>query len=163
MIGRPLRIEWREGDDEGSLKARYQAEKRTEVRVRLHALWLLRTGRQAREVAGIVGVHERSIQYWVCWYRQGGLDEVGRHRLGGIGKACWLSAQQQAEVVAQAATGAWHTAEDARQWIAQRFQVTYKPKGVYELLERLGCSPKVPRPLHVKASLEEQEAWKKGD
>jgi transposase len=64
--------------------------------------------------------------------------------------------------VAEAATGKWRTAEDARQWVASRFKVTYKLSGIYELLARLRCSPKVPRPLHAKASLEEQEAWKRG-
>jgi transposase len=79
-----------------------------------------------------------------------------------VGKPPWLTAEQQALVVAEAAKGRWRTAEDARRWIAERFQVHYKPSGVYELLERLGCGPKVPRPLHAKASLEEQEAWKRG-
>ncbi len=162
MIGRPLRIDWQAEDDESGLKARYRAEQRADVRVRLHALWLLRTGRSIREVASLLGVHERSVQYWVAWYRQGGLSEVCAHRLGGIGKPSWLNAEQRASVVAQAATGAWRTAEDARQWIADQFQVQYKRSGVYELLARLKCKPKVPRPLHVKASLEEQEAWKKG-
>jgi transposase len=162
VIGRPLRIDWREGDDALSLKARYQAEKRGEVRQRLHALWLLRMGRQVREVASLLGVHERSVQYWVAWYRRGGLAEVVAHRLGGVGRRPWLNAEQQAEVLAEAAKGKWRTAADARRWIAERFGVDYKLKGVYELLERLKCKPKVPRPINVNASLEAQEVWKKG-
>lgn len=162
MIGRRLRIDWREGDEESSLKARYLAEKRTEVRVRLHALWLLRTGRSIREVASLLGVHERSVQYWVSGYRRGGLAEVSAHRLGGVGKSSWLTPEQQAEVVAEAATGNWRAAEDARRWIADKFQVSYKLNGVCELLARLKCKPKVPRPLHAKVSLEELEIWKKG-
>ena len=55
VIGRPLRISWREGDDAPSLKARYQAEKRGAVRQRLHALWLLRLGHRVREVARLQG------------------------------------------------------------------------------------------------------------
>jgi transposase len=162
LIGRPLRIDWREGDDEPSLRARYQAEKRAYVRQRLHALWLLRTRRSIHEVALLLGVHERSVQYWVAWYRRGGLAEVTAHRLGGLGKAPWLSPAQQAEVIAEAAKGQWRTAADARRWIVERFGVTYTLNGIYELLARLKCKPKVPRPLHAKASLEAQEAWKKG-
>jgi len=41
--------------------------------------------------------------------------------------------------------------------------VTYSEGGMYTLLARLRCAPKVPRPLHAKANLEDQEAWKKGD
>ena len=162
VIGRPLRIDWREGDDEPSLKARYRAEKRGAVRQRLHALWLLRTRRQVREVALLLGVHERSVQYWVAWYRKGGVAEVVRRRQGGVGKRPWLAREQQAELIAEAAKGKWKTAEDARAWIKARFGVDYKLKGVYELLERLRCGPKVPRPINPKASLEAQEAWKKG-
>jgi transposase len=162
VIGRPLRIDWREGDDAASLKARYQAEKRGAVRQRLHALWLLRLGHRVREVALLLGVHERSVQYWVAWYRKGGVPEVVRRRQGGMGKAPWLTREQQAEVLAEAAKGKWRTAQDARRFIAERFGVNYTLKGVYELLERLKCKPKVPRPINPKASLEAQEAWKKG-
>lgn len=162
MIGRPLCIDWQEGDDESGLKARYQAEKVTEVRQRLHALWLLRTGRQGCEVARLLGVNERSIQRWVSWYREGGLEAVSAHRLGGVGNVCWLNAEERSEVVSEVAKGKWRTAEDARVWIKDRFGVEYKPSGVYELLQRLNCHPKVPRPIHVKASEEDQESWKKG-
>ncbi len=58
MIGRPLKIEWRDGDDEAGLKARYQTEKRAEVRVRLHALWLLRTGRRISTILCEAGILE---------------------------------------------------------------------------------------------------------
>jgi transposase len=79
-----------------------------------------------------------------------------------MGKAPWLTREQQAEVLAEAAKGKWRTAQDARRFIAERFGVNYTLKGVYELLERLKCKPKVPRPINPKASLEAQEAWKKG-
>lgn len=162
MIGRPLRIEWRAGDDGESLKARYQAEKRAEVRQRLHALWLLRTGRQGRQVAEFLGIHERSIQRWVSWYREGGLASVSSHRLGGVGNPSWLSPEQQAEVVLEASLGKWQRAEEARVWIREKFGIEYKPSGIYELLSRLKCKKKAPRPVHVKASKDDQEAWKKG-
>ena len=62
----------------------------------------------------------------------------------------------------RAASGEFHTAAEARQWIRERFGVSYRPKGIYRLLGRLGCRPKVPRPLHEKADPAEQEAWKRG-
>ena len=40
--------------------------------------------------------------------------------------------------------------------------VSYRPGGVYSVLKRLGCSPKVPRGLHDKADIDAQRAWKKG-
>ena len=65
--GRPLVIEWAPADDAARLKGLYRSERRADVRPRLHALWLLRSGRRIREVAAVLGVHERTIQRWVGW------------------------------------------------------------------------------------------------
>jgi transposase len=46
--------------------------------------------------------------------------------------------------------------------VAEQFGVTYRPKGIYGLLRRVRCRPKVPRPIHTKADLQAQEDWKKG-
>ena len=49
-----------------------------------------------------------------------------------------------------------------RDWIARQYGASYTLGGVYSLLQRLKCAPKVPRPVHAKADPELQEAWKKG-
>ena len=54
--GRKLTIAWAVEDDAASLYARYRRERRADVRPRLHALWLVRTGHSAREAAGVLGV-----------------------------------------------------------------------------------------------------------
>ena len=41
--------------------------------------------------------------------------------------------------------------------------VSHKMGGIYSLMHRLRCSPKVPRPLHAKADQEQQASWKKKD
>jgi transposase len=74
----------------------------------------------------------------------------------------WLTPEQEAAVAEEAAKGTFTTAADVRRWVADQFGVTYRPKGIYGLLRRVGCRPKVPRPIHVKADLEAQEDWKKG-
>ena len=66
--GRPFRIEWRAEDTAEALQAAYRTEKRTEQRLRLHGLWLLRAGRRLEEVGAVLGVHYRTIQRWVAWY-----------------------------------------------------------------------------------------------
>ncbi len=161
--GRPLVIAWRPGDDEGALRAAYRTERRADVRPRLHALWLLRGGRGVREVAQLVGVHERSVQRWLDWYRQGGLAALRAHRQAGTGQPAFLTTEQQAQVREQAATGAFRTAAEAQQWIEQQFGVRYRPGGMYALLARLRIHPKVPRPVNPKADPAAQAAWKKGD
>lgn len=160
--GRPLRIDWWDEDTADHLKQLYQAETRRDVRPRLHALWLLRTGHRIRAVAQVLGVHERNVQRWVGWYREGGRPAVMGHRRQGAGKVAWLSGEQQAQVVAQAGTGTFRTAAEVRQWVAETFGIQYSEGGMYALLGRLRLHPKVPRPVNPKADLAEQAAWKKG-
>ena len=160
--GRPLEIAWRPEDDEGALKAAYRKEQRPDVRPRLHALWLLRSGRGIRAVAQLLGVHERTVQRWVDWYRQGGMAAVRAHRQAGTGQPSFLTAEQQAQLWDQAATGAFRTAAEARRWVAEQFGVHYRPGGMYALLGRLRIHPKVPRPVNPKADQGAQAAWKKG-
>jgi len=79
--GRPFVVAWRETDTEEALRAAYRAERRVDVRQRLHALWLLRSGtRRMDEVAQLVGANYRTVQRWVAWYREGGLEAVRTHR-----------------------------------------------------------------------------------
>ncbi len=160
--GRPLVIDWRSEDEAAVLKALYVKERQSDVRPRLHALWLLRSGRGVRAVANVVGVHERTVQRWVSWYRQGGLATVRAHRQAGTGQPSFLTAEQQAQLWEHTATGAVRTAAEAQQWVAEQFGVRYRPGGIYALLGRLRIRPKVPRPVNPKADQVAQAAWKKG-
>lgn len=162
ILGRPFVIEWQPADTPEALKTAYQAERDREVRTRLHALWLLRSGWTMSPVAEALGVDYRSVQRWVAWYRAGGLALVRAHRMGGKGQRPFLDEQAQAEVAAEVETGRFRTGEEIRDWIAERYGVHYKLSGIYSLMERLRCRPKVPRPVHTKAEREAQAAWKKG-
>jgi transposase len=162
--GRPFIVTWHDDDTEEALRRAYRAEKQAEVRQRLQALWLLRNGeRRMGEVAMVLGVDYRSVQRWVAWYRAGGLEEVWRHHAGGYGQTPRLTEEQQEQLAQEVATGRFRNALAIRAWVAETFGVTYTEGGMYSLLERLRCKPKIPRPLHEKANLHEQEAWKRGD
>ncbi len=71
MTGRPFRVDWRAEDTPDALKTAYLSEHDGRLRTRLHGLWLLRTGRRLGDVASIVGVHYRTVETWVGWYREG--------------------------------------------------------------------------------------------
>jgi transposase len=162
MRGRPFVVPWRDDDSEEALKAAYLAEHDGIIRSRLQALWLLRAGRSLGEATRALGLHYRSIQRWVAWYRDGGLEMVRQRRSGGVGQPAFLAAAAQEQVAQEVATGRLRTGAEIRQWIAEMYQVDYTVGGVYTLLGRLGCRPKVPRPIHPKTDLASQEAWKKG-
>jgi hypothetical protein len=144
MRGRILEIGWRDDDTSEALKTAYLAERDGMIRTRLHALWLLRSGWPLGAVARtVVAVRPR--------------------RMGGVGQPAWLSVEAQAEISDEVAGGRLRTAREIRDWIATRYQVRYTLGGIYSLLERLCCAPKVPRPLHAQTEQAHQEAWKKGD
>ncbi len=158
--GRPLVVEWRDGAE--ALRERWRREAKPDLRPRWHALWLLRAGRTAREAAAVLGVHERSVQQWLAWYRQGGAEAVAARRKAGKGTRSRLTAEQQAALVAEAATGRFRTAAEAVTWAAATFGAAYTVSGMHQLLRRLRCRPEVPRPLAERASVADQEAWKRG-
>ncbi len=160
--GRPLAVEWANEDDAASLYARYRRERRADVRPRLHGLWLVRAGRSAREAAAVLGVHERTVTRWLGWYRQGGLAAVEGRHAGGQGAPSFLMAEQRAALAEEVATGRFRTAAEIRRWVEERWGVRYTEGGMYALLTRLGCAPKVPRPVHGKADHLAQTRWKKG-
>ena len=160
--GRPLAVEWAAGDDAASLQARYRRERRADVRPRLHGLWLVRAGRSAREAADVLGVHERTVTRWLAWYREGGLAAVEGRHAGGQGAPSFLTAEQREDVAAEVATGRFRTAAEIRRWIEERWGVRYTEGGMYARLGRLGCGPKVPRPVHAKADAAAQARWNKG-
>lgn len=161
MRGRPFRIEWRDTAEE--LGESYRQEKNLERRIRLHGLWLMRQGHSQRETARLLGVHERTVRRWVRWYRQGGIEAVRSHLMGGRqGRASLLTKEQQSRLVEQAAQGIFHTISQGMAWVEKSYGVHYSYFGMRSLFERLGLKKKVPRPIAAKASLEAQEAWKKG-
>jgi transposase len=160
--GRKLTVEWSAADDAASLYARYRRERRADVRPRLHGLWLVRTGRTTREVAEVLGVDERTVQRWLAWYRAGGLAPLEERHASSQGAPSFLTVEQRAELADEVATGRFRTAAEIRQWVRERWDVEYTEGGMYALLTRLRCAPKVPRPVHEKADRLAQARWKKG-
>ena len=162
-MGRTLQeIDWQESSEE--LYDRYRAEREVQRRKRLQVLWLVRQGRTATAAATEAGVGVRTVLRWLDWYRAGGLAEVLRRvpGHGARGATCWLSPQQQAELLAHCRAGALRTYGEAQRWINREFGVPYRYDGIHTLLTRLGVHPKVPRPTAAKADPAVQEAWKKG-
>ncbi len=107
-------------------------------------------------MAAVVGVSRNSVQQWLRWYREGGLDAVRSRRRGGPGKPSYLTPNQERQVVAEAAKGVFGTAQVVRDWIEERFGVVYTRDSMYTLLPRLGIRLKVPRPRHAQTDPQAQ-------
>ena len=161
-MARPVSIAWAPEDTAEALHAQYRAEPTAEVRTRLHALWRLRLGESPTAVAAVVGISRNTVQRWLRWYRAGGLAEVRSHRRGGHGSPCFLTEEQQARLVEEAAKGVFATAQAVRDWLEEQFGVVYAVGSLYTLLPRLGIRLKTPRPRHSNADPQVQAAWKKG-
>ena len=162
-MARPqFEVAWAADDTAAALKARYRGETRADRRLRLHGLWLLRAGRTVDETAAAVGVHRRTVDRWVAWYRAGEVAGVLAHRQGGHGQPCKLTTEQEAQLQAEIATGRFRSAAAAGSWVRATFGVSYRPGGLDGLLRRLKARPKVPRPRHEKADPAAQAAWQRG-
>jgi transposase len=110
MGGRRFEVAWREEDATEVLKAGYQGERDPQLRTRMHGLWLLRSGWRLASVAAAVGVHYRTVQQWVGWYREGGIPKVLSHKMGGKGQEPFLANEAQEQVAQEVATGGFRTA-----------------------------------------------------
>jgi transposase len=160
-MARKLQVEWQE--DAEALGTLYRTEKDSQSRQRLHALWLIRQGKAMAETAEVLGIHYRTVQEWVSWYRQGGIDALLTHRHGGRrSHARRLSDAQEAGLKQKADAGEIHRIADGVQWAQETHQVDYTYWGMRHVFARLGVRQKVPRPRNPKASEADQAAWKKG-
>jgi len=160
-LARRLQVDWQE--DEQTLYELYKQDKDHQNRTRLQAWWLLRQGHGIRRVAATVGIHPRTVQEWLAWYRRGGVVELVYHRHGGHGgKGRRLTAEQAAELTAQARAGEIRTIQDGVEWARKTYQVEYSDWGMRWVFDRLALKKKLPRPRNPKASVEQQAAWEKG-
>ena len=159
-MSRTFMVIWHEEDTEEKMSCLYKKEQDIRLRTRLHGLYLLRCGHRIAKIASCLAVSYRTVCRWLQWYRKGGLREVLTHRQGGSGKKCFLDDEQQETLRNEVGKGLFRTAKEVQCWIAERFAAIYRPKSVYGLLHRLGCSPKMPRPRHEKSDLEAQRHWK---
>ncbi len=63
-MAKRLAMPWQE--DEATLLRLYRNEPEPELRLRWHALWLLRRGYPVTEVVATLGLCERSVRRWLA-------------------------------------------------------------------------------------------------
>ena len=150
-----------------SERLRRIAKQQTQAKLllRLQAVVLAQEGHTAPEIAKILSVTYRTVQYWIQRYNRRGLDGLRDLRRGGNQRK--LTDQQEQQIKkyldcqADDPAGGVRRGQDLRQWINQQFGVLYSLPGIYDLLHRLGYRCLMPRPRHRKADPGLQAAFKK--
>ena len=149
----------------GQLKLIAKQQSQAKLLLRLQAVVLAQAGHTAPEIARILSVTYRTVQYWIQRYNRHGLDGLRDLRRGGNQRK--LTDQQEQQIKryldyqADDPTGGVRRGQDLRQWIHQQFGVLYSLPGIYDLLHRLGYRCLMPRPRHRKADPQQQKAFKK--
>lgn len=162
MRGRPLHIDWHPEDTVEALHDAYRAATDAAVKPRLHALWLLRTGKTMAAVAPLVGFVYRTVQDWVARYRAGGRAGLATTLAPPPPPPSHLTPAQWDEVRQHLRAGTTRTVDQLRHWMARTFGVTWSYEGLRKALHRERIRLKVPRPRHEKTDRAAQAAWKKG-
>src|SRR4051794_21261983 len=155
----------REPGDRGRLEELARAERYAVQRDRLRAALLAIGGREAGEIAGMLGRSRRFAQEWAYRYRDGGVDALRPGR--STGRPPTLPRDKEAAFKARVLAGPTAAdggvcslrAEDARRILDREFGATYSLQGVYDLLARLGVSCLVPRPRNPKNDPAAAAAW----
>ena len=147
------------------LKQLAKQQSQAKLLLRLQAVILAKAGHTAPEIAKILSVTYRSVQYWIQRYNRQGLEGLRDLRRGGNQRK--LTDQQEQQIKkyldcqADDPTGGVRRGQDLRQWIHQQFGVLYSLPGIYDLLHRLGYRCLMPRPQHRKADPQQQRTFKK--
>jgi transposase len=124
---------------------------------RLSAVLWVAEGRTQHEAAELLGVTERQVRKWLRLFRTQGLEALCtlRHQ-GDPGK---LRAAQIERLKAEIATGRFLTAQQIGDWIGETFHVAYTPRGVRDLLHRIGVSYHKATGFFWKANPAKQEEF----
>ena len=105
---------------------------------RLSAVLWCDAGRTREEVAELLGVSTRQVGDWLRIFRNKGLDELCTlHYRGDPGRLRPAQVERLKQEIAQ---GAFHNADQVRDWIQEQFGVAYSATGVKDLLHRIGAS-----------------------
>jgi transposase len=141
----------------------HDAPSKESYRRRLAIWWTMR-GRHAGEIAELLLTSARTVRYWIQRFNDAGPSALDSDNLGGRRAALLSLAQERALLAAlhpQAREGQWVTAEELRQAIEAQVGAPVSTAYLYDLLHRHQWRKVMPRPRHVRADPDVQEAFKK--
>lgn len=127
------------------------------VAQRLSALLWLDDGRPQNEVAELLGVTSRQVRKWLRLYRNRGLDDLCTLLYQG-GKAKLRPAQIE-QLKKEVSNGRFLSAQAICDWVRETFRVDYSPRGMRNLLHRIGVSYHKVTGFFWKADPDKQEEF----
>ncbi|WP_199333691.1 helix-turn-helix domain-containing protein [Oculatella sp. FACHB-28] len=156
------KLEIKESEEE--LKQLLRGKKTAFGKERIQLLYLLKTkqAETVQDAAAMLGRHRGTLQEWLRSYRGGGMDELLKRKVGsgrpraipGWAASSWRKRLEQPQ--------GFDGYEAICNWLEKDLGIRAKYKTVHKLVHyRLQASPKVPRPVSVKQSPQQREAYKK--
>ena len=131
---------------------------------RLQGIRLAMEGQDAyRRSAQIVRTTAATLNKWINWYREGGIEGLLSRPVGAEGgKEPRFTPQDWERFRAELAKGTWRTARDVQRRLRKTLGLKISRKEVYRHLGKLGARLKVGRRSHVKKDPVATEAFKTG-
>lgn len=104
------------------------------------------------EIAQAIGRSRATIQTWFDAFRQGGVSGLCSVAYHERGAKSLLTQEAAKELRKKLAKGSFRRAEDAREWLHQRFGIEAKTNTVLKWLGKFAARLKVVRPRHPQSS-----------
>lgn len=152
------------GNDRERLRGLIGRQRRAVQRDRLRAVLLAVEGKEALEIARMLGRSRRFVQQWAYAYRDGGIDAVRPGK--SPGRPTKLPREEEQAFKARMLAGPRESdgvcvlrGADALRILEREFGVSYTLDGAYDLMHRLNLSCLSPRPRHRKNDPAAMAAW----
>src|SRR5712691_5866880 len=150
-----------------ALEQRYRQASEAHERSWWQILWLLARGQTAKAVADSTGYSAYWIGQLAKRYNGAGPEAMSNRQHTRVRQTPGLLSSAQIEELRQALAGpapagARWSGRVVGEWIAARLGRPVRYQTGWAYLERLKARQRQPRPRHVAASAEEQEAFKGG-
>lgn len=139
-----------------ALRRRRQTQDKR-VAQRLSALIWVDDGRSQLEAAELLGVTGRQVRKWLRLFRSQGLDALCTLLYQG-GKSRLRPAQIE-QLKQEVTSGRFLSAQAICDWVREAFRVDYSPRGMRDLLHRIGVSYHKATGFFWKANPDKQEEF----
>jgi len=148
------------------LKKLARRKKEPSIAARIRAVYLALEGRDAVQIAAVLGYSRRAVQNWVRSYNRHGLDglkdQTGRGTKARLNadQIQWLRQRIDQGPTQDDGVCVFHAA-DIGHIIKQQFGISYSVRQIQRLLRKLGYRYLSGRPEHPKGDAQARSAFKK--